>query len=163
MPGVAITDCEKAVIAAPFGAVVIHASTLGVVKIDFAPGSAELVAPSTPQLKEACQQLRAYFDDPRWPFSLPLMNQGSAYQQRVWQALRSIPPGEVRSYGQLARELNSGPRAVAGACRANEIPIVIPCHRVVAGQGIGGYCGRLSGPFLEIKRWLLQHEGYDRP
>jgi len=85
---------------------------------------------------------------------------GTAFQRRVWERLQQIPPSEVMTYGQLAQELASSPRAVAGACRANPVPILIPCHRVVAASGLGGYMGQTAGRELAIKRWLLQHEGY---
>jgi methylated-DNA-[protein]-cysteine S-methyltransferase len=86
---------------------------------------------------------------------------GTVFQQRVWQAIASIPLGQTRSYGQLAEQLNSGPRAVANACGANRIPLIIPCHRVLAKNGLGGFMqGKKNG--LNIKRWLLAHEGaYD--
>jgi methylated-DNA-[protein]-cysteine S-methyltransferase len=161
MPTAFLAAPIRAVIAAPFGALTIYVNEAGVVKIDLAPGSAELVAPSTPLLEEACRQFNAYFQNPLQPFSLPLVTRGTDYSQRVWRALCEIPPGQVKSYGRLARELASGAQAVASACRANELPIVIPCHRVVAGNSLGGYCGQRSGPFLDIKRWLLRHEGYD--
>lgn len=85
---------------------------------------------------------------------------GTPFQQRVWQALMAIPPGEVVTYGELARQLDSSPRAVAGACRANPIPILIPCHRVIAANGPGGYMGKVAGRELAIKQWLLRHEGH---
>ncbi len=84
---------------------------------------------------------------------------GTRFQQRVWRALREIPPGQTRTYADLAGELGSGPRAVAGACRRNPVPLVIPCHRVVARQGLGGFSGQTSGPAIEMKRWLLAREG----
>ena len=151
----------KAVIAAPFGVLTVHANEAGVAMIELAPDATEMVVATTPLLEEACRQFHAYFEDPRWSFSLPLLVQGTAYSRRVWRALVDIPNGTVKSYGQLARELGSGARAVAGACRGNQFPIVIPCHRVVAANNLGGYCGELSGPFLGIKRWLLRHEGYE--
>jgi len=85
---------------------------------------------------------------------------GTPFQRRVWQVLMSIPCGKVVTYGELAQRLGSSPRAVAGACRANPIPILIPCHRVVAASGPGGYLGKTAGRELAIKQWLLQHEGY---
>ncbi len=103
--------------------------------------------------------LRSYFLDPRVPVQLPLRVLGTPFQQRVWSALQAIPPGEVRTYGELARAIGSAPRAVGQACRRNPIPIVIPCHRVVAVQGAGGYSGATEGAELAIKRWLLAHEG----
>lgn len=104
-------------------------------------------------------QLAGYFQKKTRCFNLPLGLQGTDFQLRVWRALSDIPFGEVRTYGQLARQLRSSPRAVGNACRANPLPIVIPCHRVVSAQGIGGYAGKISGSVLERKRWLLNHEG----
>lgn len=85
---------------------------------------------------------------------------GTAFQQRVWQALQQIPAGETRRYGELASALNSSARAVANACRANPLPILIPCHRVVASNGLGGYMGHRDGEMVAIKQWLLHHEGH---
>lgn len=96
--------------------------------------------------------------DARGLHRLPLAPQGSLYQQRVWRALQAIPVGEVRRYGELAQLLDSGAQAVAGACRANPIVLIVPCHRVVATHGLGGFMGCNSGRELEIKQWLLAHE-----
>ncbi len=86
---------------------------------------------------------------------------GTAFRQRVWQALAQIPIGESRTYGELARELRSAPRAIGGACGANPIALVIPCHRVVGTRGsLGGFMGVTEGGPIAIKRWLLTHEGY---
>jgi methylated-DNA-[protein]-cysteine S-methyltransferase len=71
----------------------------------------------------------------------------------------AIPPGEVRTYGALARKLRSSARAVGNACRANPVPMVVPCHRVVGATGLGGYMGAFTGDPLAIKEWLLRHEG----
>lgn len=104
-------------------------------------------------------QFEAYFDDPAHPFRLALAPQGSEYQRRVWQALRGIGNGTVSRYGELAQALASGARAVGNACRRNPIPILIPCHRVVAAHGIGGFAGQRNGPHIEQKIRLLRHEG----
>jgi methylated-DNA-[protein]-cysteine S-methyltransferase len=77
----------------------------------------------------------------------------------VWERVQSIPRGQTRSYMDIARELRSGPRPVGMACGANRIPLVIPCHRVVASRGIGGFMHSRGGHAIEIKRWLLRHEG----
>jgi methylated-DNA-[protein]-cysteine S-methyltransferase len=105
------------------------------------------------------QQLEAYFQDPGHVFDLPIRPAGTAFQQQGWQALRRIPPGSVLTYGELAAVLGSGARAVGGACRANPCPIVVPCHRVVAKGGLGGFAGASAGGSLAIKAWLLRHEG----
>lgn len=110
---------------------------------------------------EVRRQFQAYFDEPRrFSFELPLAPTGTPYRQRVWAALQAIPAGETMSYGQLARQLGSAPRAIGGACRTNPIPVVIPCHRVLgADGGLGGFMGRIgSGPELDLKAWLLGHE-----
>lgn len=105
------------------------------------------------------RQLGAYFTDGSLTFDLKLESGGTPFQRRVWNALREIPPGRTVTYGDLARRLGTGARAVGGACRANPCPIVIPCHRVVAANGLGGFAGDTSGRKLDVKRWLLRHEG----
>jgi methylated-DNA-[protein]-cysteine S-methyltransferase len=90
---------------------------------------------------------------------LPVAPSGTPFQRRIWERMRAIPPGDVLSYGALAGELGTSARAVGGACRANPIPVVIPCHRVIAAHGLGGYSGERGGDWLEKKRWLLAHEG----
>lgn len=103
--------------------------------------------------------LISYFQNPESSGDIPLHPAGTLYQKRVWQAMRKIPVGKMARYGELAQKLVSGPRAVAAACRANPIPILIPCHRVVARAGLGGYMGETEGEALLIKHWLLHHEG----
>jgi methylated-DNA-[protein]-cysteine S-methyltransferase len=105
------------------------------------------------------RQLADYFADGHESFDLPLALTGTEFQRRVWALLRAIPVGQTRTYGALARELGSAPRAVGQACRANPLPIVVPCHRVVAAQGLGGFAGDTRGRKLAVKRWLLRHEG----
>ena len=114
--------------------------------------------PLDPLAAETVEQLRAYFRDPRWRLSLPLFLAGTSFQRRVWEALKAIPSGQTRTYGELARQVGGGPRAVGGACRLNPLPIVIPCHRVVSTTGLGGYMGETSGAGLVFKANLLAHE-----
>lgn len=104
-------------------------------------------------------RLESYFGGEAVAFDGPLAPADTAYRDTVRSLMQAIPAGAVRSYGQLAREIGSAPRAVAGACRANPLPLVVPCHRVVGSAGVGGYMGRTAGPPLEYKRWLLRHEG----
>jgi methylated-DNA-[protein]-cysteine S-methyltransferase len=108
--------------------------------------------------KDAKEQIEAYFDDPLFLFDLPMKTQGSVFQQRVWSAIQSIPNGQTMTYGELATQIKSGPRAVGGACAANYYPLIIPCHRVLSKAGIGGFVGETNGPYLRIKQWLLSHE-----
>jgi methylated-DNA-[protein]-cysteine S-methyltransferase len=146
-------------IATPFGWLSLSAHDGFLTDLNFVMEAEGECVPPNPVLESAALQLFRYFDDPATRFSLPLRLAGTDYTRRVWIALTEIPPGRTETYGGLACRLGSGPRAVAAACRANAFPILIPCHRVVAAQGLGGYCGQMSGRFLEIKRWLLKHEG----
>ena len=118
-----------------------------------------LQAPSSAFERRVVQQLENYFDNPAVNFSVPFALAGTPFQQRVWLALTRIPAGETLTYGELAANLGSGARAVGNACRHNPAPIIVPCHRVVAASGIGGYSGSITGLLLDRKRWLLEHEG----
>jgi methylated-DNA-[protein]-cysteine S-methyltransferase len=109
----------------------------------------------TALLRRAREQLHAYFDTALTEFDLPLAPEGSAYRQSVWRALLAIPYGAVRTYLDIARTAGGSPRSVGGANGANPIPVIIPCHRVVATNGIGGYSG---GDGLPTKRALLALE-----
>lgn len=105
------------------------------------------------------QALADYFRDGTLGLDLPVSPLGTDFQRRVWRALRAIPPGTTRTYGDLARELGTSPRAIGGACRANPCLITVPCHRVVARDGLGGFAGARGGERLAVKCWLLRHEG----
>ena len=113
--------------------------------------------PASASLGRAAQQLTEYFNGTRTTFDLPLEALGSAFEHRVWNALRTIPFGVTTSYGELARRLGdvNATRAVGAANGRNPIPIVVPCHRVVGANGeLTGFGGG-----LDCKRWLLEHEG----
>ncbi|AJP49687.1 cysteine methyltransferase [Rugosibacter aromaticivorans] len=125
----------------------------------------EYLAPCAAQVpqsllaKEAVRQFNAWFADPAFVFGLPLAPAGTPFQRRVWEAIAAIPSGDTQSYGALATQIGSGPRAVGNACGANPYPLVVPCHRVIAAdRGLGGFARQRGGFLLEVKRWLLQHE-----
>ena len=147
-----------AVVAAPFGRLGIVGDDEAISAMDFLKLKSILRAPVSPLAREAVAQLKAYLRDPRFRFALPLAPSETPFQTRVRRALESIPAGRTMRYGQLARHLRSSARAVGQACRGNPIPIVVPCHRVIAEDGIGGFMGKTSGHALQIKHWLLQHE-----
>ncbi len=138
-------------------------SPVGQLTIDETEGAIVAIrwagAPSgngSPLLAEAARQLAAYFDGKLQHFDLPLAPAGSPFEARVWEAMRAIPYGETRSYGDLATAVGSAPRAIGRACGKNPIPIVIPCHRVLAKGGLGGYSGAGG---LATKERLLAIEG----
>lgn len=110
----------------------------------------------SPLLAEAARQLEAYFAGELTDFDLPLRPAGSGFQQRVWEAMRRIPYGKTQCYGELAAAIGSAARAVGGACGRNPIPILIPCHRVLAKAGLGGYSGQGGAA---TKQTLLSLEG----
>jgi methylated-DNA-[protein]-cysteine S-methyltransferase len=114
---------------------------------------------TSPLLKAAREQLQAYFDGTLTPFDLPLAPPGTDYRRLIWQALRDIPYGETRSYQAIAAQAGGSARSVGQANGHNPIPLIIPCHRVVATKHIGGYSG---GDGLPTKRWLLALENPNR-
>jgi len=151
---------DNAVIDSPVGRLGLQAQTDALVSVDFLEDTAELREPLSPFLRAAVARLRTYFREGGTHFDFALSATGTAYQRSVWKALAAIPPGEVRTYAQLARHVGGSARSVAAACKANPWPIIVPCHRVVAKNGLGGYCGATAGRALENKRWLLRHEGW---
>ncbi|GAB4514348.1 MAG: methylated-DNA--[protein]-cysteine S-methyltransferase [Sulfuricaulis sp.] len=155
--GTAAKDFD-AVIAAPFGRVGFMLEGDAITDISFLDKNTPLSPPRTTPARKVVRVLRSYFIHPGMTFRLPLKLDGTPFQQRVWRALRRIPAGRTLSYGVLARKLDTSARAVGNACRANPIPIVIPCHRVVASNGAGGFMGKRSGSALNLKHWLLAHE-----
>ena len=129
-----------------------------VVEIRYLPLSSESISPRNPLAARAADQLREYLENPDIRFDLPLAVEGTPFQLKLWEALCRIPRGKTRTYGDLARELEGEARAVGQACGDNRLPVVIPCHRVVAAGGIGGFAHATGGYLLEAKRWLLAHE-----
>jgi methylated-DNA-[protein]-cysteine S-methyltransferase len=114
---------------------------------------------TSPILDRAQDQLHAYFDGDLKEFALPLAPAGTPYRRTVWQALCDIPYGETCSYQDIAVKAGGSARSVGQANGRNPIPLIIPCHRVVAVSHIGGYSG---GEGLPTKRWLLALENPTR-
>lgn len=110
----------------------------------------------SPLLREAARQLEAYFSGKLETFDLPLAPKGSAFHQAVFQIMSAIPYGETLTYGDIAGKLNTYGQPVGQACGANPIPIIIPCHRVLSANGLGGYSGAGG---LDTKITLLKLEG----
>lgn len=144
----------RSTIDSPVGPLTLGATDDALIELSFGAGGER--TSRNPILEEAARQLGAYFRGERRTFDLPLKPLGTSFRQRVWRAMLAIPYGQTRSYGDLARDLDSAPRAVGGACGANPIAIIVPCHRVVAAGGaIGGFSG---GSGCDTKRQLLAHE-----
>ena len=146
----------------PLGWVEIRASGDAVASVVLCGERKNDACNDTPILKECVRQLDEYFNGQRTNFDLPISQQGTAFQQSVWNVLADIPFGKTVSYGNVAKKLNvpKSSRAVGAACGKNKVWIIIPCHRVVGSSGsLTGYAGG-----LDCKRWLLDHEArvFDR-
>jgi methylated-DNA-[protein]-cysteine S-methyltransferase len=129
-----------------------------VVGIKYLPPEAKVVSAKNSLAEKAARQLEGYREDPDTKFDFPIRVEGNDLQRAVWLAMCAIPRGKTRTYGDIARELGTDARDIGQACGDNRLPIVIPCHRVVAADGIGGFGHATSGYLIEVKRWLLAHE-----
>jgi methylated-DNA-[protein]-cysteine S-methyltransferase len=144
----------------PLGPITVSEEAGALVALDWGWGSEQH---PTRLLERARDQLQAYFDGDLHDFTLPLAPFGTPYRQRIWAELRAIPYGQTRSYAAVAASAGGSARSIGGANGANPIPIIIPCHRVVATSGLGGYSG---GDGIATKRWLLaleQNRTRDQP
>jgi methylated-DNA-[protein]-cysteine S-methyltransferase len=138
-------------VASPLGPIEIVEADGAVVELGWGEGGAD----ETPVLLEARRQLSEYFAGARTVFDLPLAPDGTPFERKVWDRLLAIPYGETRLYGDIAREIGGIARAVGGACGANTIAILIPCHRVVGQAGLTGFSGGLG---VDTKKALLDLE-----
>ena len=141
----------RASLHSPLGPITLVESDGRITALDWRAGGED----HSPLLDEAIAQLRAYFDRRLTAFDLPL-DYGSGFQEQVRQAMAAIPYGETRRYGDLAREIGAPAQAIGQACGANPIPILIPCHRVLAANGLGGFSAKGG---VESKVFLLRLEG----
>ncbi len=148
----------QAIIPAPFGAVGVRVEHGALTRLELLSGDVSPILPGDAFAQNVCNCIAEYLKDATVSLDLPLEMRGTPFQQRVWEALRTIPLGESLTYGELAKQVSSGPRAVANACGANPFPLLIPCHRVVAKHGIGGFMQGRDQSALSIKQWLLKHE-----
>lgn len=147
-----------AVLACPAMHVGVRTDGERIAEIAYLPSCVPLAPARNRLAARAARQLDRYLENPGARFELPLAVVGSAYQRRVWAAISAIPCGRTATYGQLAKALRSAPRAIGQACGANWFPLVIPCHRVVGANDLGGFAHHGEGFHIEIKRWLLRHE-----
>ena len=142
---------------APFGGVGINIHNDCVTRICLYPtqqATSNIVGSTVQNVKEQFDQ---YFKHADAKIDIPFKVAGTAFQIRVWEAISAIPVGKMLTYSELAHKVGSGPRAVANACGANYLPLLIPCHRVVAKNGLGGFMQSVPDG-LKIKEWLLAHE-----
>jgi len=127
-------------------------------RLDFLPADTPASTRRDSRVRQLARELDAYWNDPAHAFDLLFVPQGTPFQLRGWHALLGIPPGQPTTYGALAKRLGTAARAVGQACGSNPLPILIPCHRVVAAHGLGGFMHSSGGAPLDVKTWLLVHE-----
>lgn len=161
-PGaVAAPGAYAAKLRTPFAVLGIRTRDGRLTGVEYLPLAVRAEQPVDGFARQLVDEIERYLADARHRFALPLEPAGTSFQRRVWAEIERIPVGEARAYGEIARALRTGPRAVGNACAANPIALVIPCHRVVGSRGaLGGFGGAADGDPLRIKRWLLGHEGY---
>ena len=157
-------SADYCVISAPFGCLGVQTElvdgSLMISKIDYLPPGTALISPKNALAKAFSKQCAQYFKHAPSVFDVPLKPTGTPHQQRVWNATLGIGVGKTSTYGEIAKKIKSGPRAVGTACGANPYPLVTPCHRVVSAKGLGGFMKEdAPGFYRQIKIWLLKHEG----
>ncbi|MBA0915981.1 MAG: methylated-DNA--[protein]-cysteine S-methyltransferase [Nitrosomonadaceae bacterium] len=159
IPKIKTTNHYQARLVAPFAMLGIRTEEDWLTGIDYLPLDTLPLEPQNPLAREVCQQLNEYLTNPNFEFDLSLHMGGTIHQRRVWQTIQTIPSGRTRSYADIATQLHSAPRAVGQACAANRLPLVIPCHRVIAKNGsLGGFMNASDGIPIAIKSWLLRYE-----
>lgn len=142
----------------PFAVLGIRTVGDRVTDIDYLDPDVATLDPLTRLADRACKQVEKYLEDPQFEFDLPFEYSGTPFQCEVWRRISRIPAGRTQTYAEIAKALRTAPRPVGGACGANRLPLVIPCHRVLSASGLGGFMrGALQG--RSIKLWLLRHEG----
>ncbi len=150
---------HSAILTSPIGRIGVNVEKNQLVSLAFLE-NAKARCYSHPHTQVISQELTKYFSEIKqfYKFSFKLNLIGTPFQKRVWECLLEIPIGSTKTYGQIASRLKTSARAVGNACRANPIPIIVPCHRVVSATGLGGYCGQTDGTELHAKTWLINHE-----
>src|SRR5512139_194808 len=148
-----------AILAAPMCRLGARFTGDALTRLDFLPPDTPLSPRPDARARKPSPELDAHWADPSPPFDLLFAPLGTPFQLRVWHALMRIQAGQSTTYGALAKQLDTAARAVGQACGANPLPVLIPCHRVVAAGGLGGFMHSASGAPLDVKTWLLAHEG----
>jgi len=153
-----VTPALSASFAAPFAVIGISTNRGRVIRIQYLPLTTPVKKTSDELSLEVIKQIKKYIENPEHIFTLPVDISGTDYRLRVWNELEKIKPGQIKTYGEIATRLDSSPRAVGMACGDNKLPLLIPCHRVVAKHGVGGFMHSRGGFALGVKSWLLKHE-----
>jgi methylated-DNA-[protein]-cysteine S-methyltransferase len=147
-----------AILAAPMCRLGARFTGDALTRLDFLPAATPASTRLDTRARQLSRELDAYWRNPAHAFDLLFVPLGTPFQLRVWHALMAIPAGQPTTYGALAKQLGTAARAVGQACGSNPLPLLIPCHRVVAASGLGGFMHSASGAPLDVKTWLVAHE-----
>ena len=147
-----------AILPAPMCSLGVRFTGDALTRLNFLLADARASTRQDPRARQLVRELDAYWHNPAHPIDVLFVPAGTPFQLRVWHALMAIPAGQPATYGALAKRLGTAARAVGQACGANPLPILIPCHRVVAAHGLGGFMHSAAGTPLDVKTWLLAHE-----
>lgn len=159
MPKLRAPEAFDAAYRSPFGCLAIRMDGDAVVRLVANASPSAVRQRDKPAARRALQAVCTYIESGNSAGLPPVHLSGTDFQLRVWKLLLQIPRGRTRTYGDIARELASSARAVGGACRANPIVLLVPCHRIVAARGLGGFAGHATGSWPDLKRRLLATEG----
>ncbi|MCL5261658.1 MAG: methylated-DNA--[protein]-cysteine S-methyltransferase [Gammaproteobacteria bacterium] len=146
------------IIKTPIGKIGLKFSGEKLINLAFLSAATKCRNENLPIAKKVYQELEKYFANPKHIFTVDFELVGTPLQKKIWLALKKIPSGSTVTYKKLAAKLKTGPRVIGNACRANPIPIIIPCHRVVSVNGLGGFCGKNNGIMICLKKNLLIYE-----
>lgn len=146
------------IVDSPIGKLGVKTSNQQVTGVDFLTKTTPLFHATDKFTTLITNQFHQYFSSKKFEFSLPYTLNGSEFQQQVLKAVATLPYGATFTYSELAAHLNTHPRAIGNACRRNPLPVIIPCHRIIAKGGNGGYAGQMSGELMAIKLWMINHE-----
>ena len=153
---------NQIVVKTPIGKIAVDYQDDFVTEVHQVASQVRVVSKKDPFAVEIQKQFTAYFSGDLKEFNLPfLFSQGTDYQLKVWDQIRRISFGSTKTYGEIAKKIKSGPRAVGNACRRNQLLLLVPCHRVVSAVGLGGFMGDADGSLVRRKQWLLNHEHVD--
>ncbi len=150
---------DQIIVKTPIGKIAVSYESDFVTTVQQVADQTKVTKNKDPLALEIQKQFKAYFAKDLSEFNLPfLFKQGTDYQVKVWDQIRKISFGETKTYGEIAKKIKSGPRAVGNACRRNNLLLLVPCHRVVSASGLGGFMGDDTGKLVRRKQWLLNHE-----
>lgn len=152
-----LTDIQCFSYDSPLSVLYLSVCDQQILKLEYEPENADCFDKFLPD-GDIKNWLDAYFAGQPLQHSPAMQADGTDFQKKVWNVMLTIPYGETLSYGDVSRVLDSAPRAVGQACKRNPLPVLIPCHRVIAKHSIGGYEGSTTGSRIDRKQWLLEHE-----